>query len=135
LRLDEGEMAHVGVDVHRASYQVAIASDLRGLVTSWTQPASPDLLVERLGPARERIAQVIYEAGPTGSALVRRLRAAGYAAEVIAPSKVPSVPGPEAKSDRLDCRKLAVFSQKGHYRPVALSITHNSPVSGSVIHH
>jgi transposase len=118
LHLDAGEIAHVGVDVHKASYHVAIVSDLRGLVASWTQPASPDLLVERLGPARERIAQVVYEAGPTGFALVRRLRAAGLAAEVIAPSKVPTMPGPEAKSDRLDGRKLAVFAQKGLLRPV-----------------
>src|SRR5690349_7577477 len=28
------------------------------------------------------------------------------------------MPGPEAKSDRLDCRKLAVFAQKGLLRPV-----------------
>ena len=29
-------------------------------------------------------------------------------------------PGPEAKSDRLDCRKLAVFAQKGLLRPVRI---------------
>jgi transposase len=37
---------------------------------------------------------------------------------VIAPSKIPTMPGPEAKSDRLDCRKLAVFAQKGLLRSV-----------------
>ena len=36
----------------------------------------------------------------------------------IAPSKVPAMPGPEAKSDRLDCRKLATFAQKGLLRAV-----------------
>jgi transposase len=118
LRLDTGEVAHVGVDVHKASYHVAIVTDLRGPVATWTQPANPDLLVERLKPIGERIAQVVYEAGPTGFALVRRLRAAGLKAEVIAPSKIPTMPGPEAKSDRLDCRKLAVFARKGLLRPV-----------------
>jgi transposase len=118
LRLDTGEIAHVGVDVHKASYHVAIVSDLRGLVATWTQPADPDLLVERLNPIRAQVAQVVYEAGPTGCALVRRLRASGFSAEVIAPSKIPTMPGPEAKSDRLDCRKLAVFAQKGLLRPV-----------------
>jgi transposase len=118
FRLDPGETAHVGVDVHKASYHVAVVTDLRGLVASWTQPASPDLLVERLEPIRTQVAQVVYEAGPTGFALVRRLRAAGYRAEVIAPSKIPTMPGPEAKSDRLDCRKLAVFAQKGLLQPV-----------------
>lgn len=118
LQLDEGETAHVGVDVHKASYHVAVVTDLRGLVATWTQPADPDRLVERLGPAREHIAQVVYEAGPTGFALVRRLRAAGHGVEVIAPSKIPTLPGPQAKSDRLDCRKRAIFAQKGRLRPV-----------------
>jgi transposase len=118
LRLDTGEVAHVGVDAHKASYHVAVVTDRRGLVATWTQPASPELLVERLKPIGSQIAQVVYEAGPTGFALVRRLRAAGLKAEVIAPSKVPTMPGPEAKSDRLDCHKLAVFAQKGLLRPV-----------------
>jgi transposase len=118
LRLDAGEVAHVGVDVHKASYHVAVVTDRRGLVASWTQPADPDLLVERLKPISTQVAQVAYEAGPTGFALVRRLRAAELKAEVIAPSKIPTMPGPEAKSDRLDCRKLAVFAQKGLLRPV-----------------
>jgi transposase len=118
LRLDTGEVAHVGVDVHKASYHVALVTNLRGLVATWTQPASPDLLVARLSPIRTQVAQVVSEAGPTGFGLVRRLRAAGYAAEVIAPSKIPTMPGPEAKSNRLDCRKLAVFAQKGLLRPV-----------------
>jgi transposase len=118
LRLDTGEIAHVGVDVHKTSYHVAVITDLRGLVATWTQPANPDLLVVRLKPIGAQIAQVVYEAGPTGFALVRRLRAAGLKAEVIAPSKIPTMPGPEAKSDRLDCRKLAVFAQKALLRPV-----------------
>ena len=49
LRLDTGEVAHVGVDAHKASYHVAVVTDRRGLVATWTQPASPELLVERLG--------------------------------------------------------------------------------------
>ena len=118
LRLDTGEVAHVGVDVHKASYHVAVVTDLRGLIATWTQPADPALLVGRLAPVRAQVAQVVYEAGPTGFALVRRLQAAGLKAEVIAPSKIPTMPGPEAKSDRLDCRKLAVFAQKGLLRPV-----------------
>jgi len=57
-----------------------------------------DLLVERLKPISTQVAQVVYEAGPTGFALVRRLRAAELKAEVIAPSKIPTMPGPEAVS-------------------------------------
>jgi hypothetical protein len=32
LRLKEGEMVHVGVDVDKASYSVALFSDRRGLI-------------------------------------------------------------------------------------------------------
>ena len=61
---------------------------------------------------------MVYEAGPVGFGLVRRLRAAGFDADVIAPSKIPALPGAEPKSDRLDGRKLAMFSLKGLLQPV-----------------
>jgi transposase len=118
LRLDQGEVVHVGVDVHKHTYHVAVLSDVRGFVTTWVQPACPDLLVQRLRPILDQVAQVVYEAGPTGFALVRRLRDAGLSAEVIAPSKIPTLPGQQSKSDRLDGRKLATFAQKGLLRPV-----------------
>jgi transposase len=118
LSLDCGEAAHVGVDVHKATYQVAVCTDRRGLIATWVQPADPGLLVTKLLPSRSRIAQVVYEAGPTGFALARRLRAEGFQAEVIAPSRTPATPGPEPKNDRLDARRLATFAQKGLLTPV-----------------
>jgi transposase len=108
----------VGVDVHKASYSVALFSDRRGLIATWVQPARPELLIERLRPLRGGIAQVVYEAGPTGFGLARRLRSEGYDAQVIAPSKLLAPVGPEAKSDRLDCRRLAQLSAKGPLHPV-----------------
>src|SRR3954471_3978200 len=118
LRLEPGEAVHVGVDVHKASYSVALFSDGRGLIATWVQPARPEVLLERLRPLREGIAQVVYEAGPTGFTLARRLRAEGYNAQVIAPSKLLAPVGPEAKSDRLDCRRLAQLAAKGLLHPV-----------------
>src|SRR5262249_24114976 len=118
LCLEEGEVIHVGVDVHKASYSVALYSVERGLLTTWTQPARPELLIERLQPTRGAVAQVVYEAVPTGFGLARRLRAEGYQAQVIAPSKLLAPVGPEAKSDRLDCRRLAQLSAKGLLHPV-----------------
>jgi transposase len=113
LSLEVGESVHVGVDIHKASYSVAIYSDRRGLLATWVQPARPELLVERLRPIQKGIAQVVYEAGPTGFGLARRLRAESFEAHVIAPSKLLAPVGPEAKSDRLDCRRLAQLSAKG----------------------
>jgi transposase len=118
LRLEPGEAAFVGVDVHKATYHVAVVSDSRGLLATWVQPARPEALAERLGPIRERVACVAYEAGPTGFSLARHLLAAGLPAQVIAPSKLLAPVGPEAKTDGLDCRKLAFFAQKGLLRPV-----------------
>jgi transposase len=108
----------VGVDVHKASYSVALFSEARGLIATWVQPARPEVLLERLRPLREGLAQVVYEAGPTGFTLARRLRSEGYDARVIAPSKLLAPVGPEAKSDRLDCRRLAQLSAKGLLHPV-----------------
>jgi transposase len=118
IRLEGGEAVHVGVDVHKASYSVALFSDRRGLIATWVQPARPEVLLERLRPIRAGIARVVYEAGPTGYALARRLRAEGYNAQVIAPSKLLAPVGPEAKGDRLDCRRLAQLSAKGLLHPV-----------------
>ena len=118
LRLGPDEAAHVGVDVHKATYHVAVLSNQRGLLATWVQPANPEALIERLRPIHNRVAQVVYEAGPTGFSLVRRLRAAGLPAQVIATSKVLAPVGQEAKCDRLDCRRLALLSSKGLLHPV-----------------
>jgi len=118
LQLGKKERCHVGVDVHKQTYHVAVWSEERGLVATWVQPANAALLVEKLRPYRKQINEIVYEAGPTGFSLARILREAGFSAEVIAPSKMLVQPGPEAKSDRLDCRRLAMFSAKKLLRPV-----------------
>src|SRR5262245_44493770 len=118
IDLDAGETVHVGVDVHKRTYHVAAWSGTRGLIATWVQPASAEALLERLEPLRGRIAAVVYESGPTGFGLARRLEDAGLPVRVIAGSRLLVPPGPEAKSDRLDCRRLAMLSQKGLLHPV-----------------
>lgn len=118
IRLEDGEVLHVGGDAHKVTCYVAVLSDQRGLLTTWAQPADPEPLVEELEPFRGQVAQVVSEAGPTRFTLARRLQAAGLAAEVIAPSKTPTLPGPEDTCDRLECRRLAAFAQKGLLSPV-----------------
>jgi transposase len=63
-------------------------------------------------PFKEHVNRVVYEAGPTGYGLVRALRAEGFRADVIAPSRTPKSTGQEAKSDRLDSRRLSMWSAK-----------------------
>lgn len=51
--------------------------------------------------------QVVYEAGPCGYELHRRLREAGIDCRVAAPSLTPKKPGLRVKTNRRDARKLA----------------------------
>src|SRR5512135_3055164 len=117
-RLDQGEAVYIGVDVHKVTYHVALYSGSRGILATWVQPARPELLIERLNLIKGHVAGVVYEAGPTGFSLARRLRAAGLPAQVIATSKVLAPVGREAKCDRLDCRRLALLASKGLLHPV-----------------
>jgi transposase len=47
-----------------------------------------------------------YEAGPTGFGLHDELVQQAYTCVVVAPSKVPRVPGERVKTNRLDSRAV-----------------------------
>ena len=115
------ERVDVGVDVHKSSYSVTMWSEARqGYVSHWTQPADSVALIGRLRPCNGHVRRVVYEAGPTGYALARALREADFEVQVIAPSRTPKSTGQEAKSDRLDSRRLAMWSAKGLLHPVRI---------------
>lgn len=119
IRLLESEPVYVGIDVHKKDYKVALWSEARqDVVSAWVQPADSAALCARLAPHGAQIAGVFYEAGPTGYELARGLRACGLRAEVIAPSHTPTATGQEAKSDRLDARRLSMYGAKGLLRAV-----------------
>ena len=104
------ERVDVGVDVHKSSYSVTMWSEARqGYISHWTQPADSVALIGRLRPCNGHVRRVVYEAGPTGYALARALRQADFEVQVIAPSRTPKSTGQEAKSDRLDSRRLAMW--------------------------
>ena len=72
----KGKAVHVGIDVHKRSYRVALLrSD--GAWKEWTAPSSPKALESTLLPIRSRIGAVVYEAGPCEFGLARRLIRAG----------------------------------------------------------
>ena len=122
--LADGERAFVGADVHRTTYSVAIWSARRGLIQHWTQPSDPALLVRRLEPIRAQVERVVYEAGPTGYALARKLRDAGYIADVIVTSQMLRTTAAGAKSDRLDCCRLAEHACKDLLKSVQVPTEH-----------
>ena len=113
-KLAAGETITVGIDAHQGSWDVAYWSDGCGCVIRHFHHAGKMAdLVKKLKGIKDHISQVVYEAGPTGYGLVRALRADGMPAEVVAPSKMPRMPVPGAKSDRTDSIRLAGYASKG----------------------
>ncbi len=111
---------YVGLDVHRDSIAIAVAvADGKPAESLGTVPNDIPKLIKRplrLGPAASL--RCCYEAGPTGFGLARRLREAGIACEVIAPSLVPVQPGARVKTDRRDAEKLARYLRSGDLTPI-----------------
>lgn len=110
----------VGLDVHKDSVEIAVAewgrSEPRSLGRMRPETSRLIRKLQRLGPAEGTL--VCYEAGPTGYGLCRALRAAGFACEVIAPSKRPRVPGDKVKTDRRDALALARSLRSGDLTPI-----------------
>ena len=67
-----------------------------------------------------KVVQMAYEAGPTGFGLARALEAAGLPVLVVAPSRVVRPVSSGAKTDRLDCLKLAEYAMRGMLKPIAI---------------
>jgi transposase len=53
--------------------------------------------------------RIVYEAGPCGYELYRRLTKAGYTCQVAAPALTPRKPGERVKTNRRDAAKLARY--------------------------
>ena len=53
--------------------------------------------------------RIVYEAGPCGYDLYRRLTKAGYKCQVAAPALTPRKPGERVKTNRRDAAKLARY--------------------------
>jgi len=106
----------VGMDAHKNSIKVAALLPGQAEPVEWTEDTTTEA-VRRLGRRLQRLApgeiRGCYEAGPTGYALQRQLRAAGIGCTVIAPSLTPVQPGVRIKTDRRDARKLAELFRAG----------------------
>ena len=106
----------VGMDAHKESIKLAAFFPERPEPVEWTETTTVEA-IRRLARKLQREApgevRCCYEAGPTGYALQRQLRAAGIGCTVIAPSLTPVKPGLRIKTDRRDARKLAELFRAG----------------------
>jgi transposase len=116
----EGEVAFVGLDVHKKSFTVSVWTPQQGTIANWTHPADALSLSRKLGPYRHQIQRIVYEAGPTGYWLCHTLKDAGFSVDVVAPSKTPQAPNRNGKSDRRDAQELARLAGKGMLTPIVV---------------
>jgi transposase len=119
FELGAEDRVFVGLDVHKKSYHAAVRVNGAPGRTTVLPPTTAAVLA-LLEPYRTAHLEVVYEAGPTGFGLVRALRKAGVKAQVIAPSKTPKPSGDTNKTDRLDCRLLALYAEKELLRAVGV---------------
>ena len=113
----------VGLDVHKDSITIAWAEGgpFQGAVVEGTVAHDFPRLIKRLLKlgAAEHL-WVAYEAGPTGYGLARALLEAGIQCIVVAPNKVPKMPGSRVKTDQRDARDLAQALRAGSLTGIAL---------------
>jgi transposase len=118
--MDEGIKFFVGLDVHKESIAVAVAEGGRaaGRQLGVIGHDVTRLLKMLKGYGSPGQVQVVYEAGPTGYGLQRRLAARGYHSQVIAPSLIPKRAGVRLKTDRRDAVRLAELARAGELRAI-----------------
>ena len=107
----------VGLDVHKESIAIAVAEAGRQaprfIGTVIPSLRSLQSALRKINSASRTL--VVYEAGPCGYGLARRLNAQGYACEVVSPAHIARSPIEQrVKTDRRDALLLARESRAGN---------------------
>lgn len=119
INLTQDDELYIGIDVHKKSYHVALWLNDAPAV-DYVMTADAKKLAETLKKVQSAVKNIVYEAGPTGYSLARLLKKDNFPVQVIAPSKTPRSSGKDAKTDRLDAKKLAQFAAKRLLRPISI---------------
>ena len=110
-------MRWVGLDVHAHASAVAVFDDVGGEVITRRVVGRPMGVLEVVR-GLPRPVRAVYEAGPTGSGLVRRARAEGIEMAVCSPGNIERRPGDRIKTDKRDAIRLAPLFAAGDLRLV-----------------
>jgi len=110
------------MDVHKETIVVACASEgeeIRVAGTIANTAAALDSMVRKLASGGKH-PSFVYEAGPGGYVIYRRLREKGFACMVAAPSLIPRKSGERIKTDRRDAIMLTRLYRAGELTGVVV---------------
>jgi transposase len=114
--MENHSIVWVGMDTDAKNNQIALYRGWEGEpAEEWVAGMDGKGIKQLIQRLKRETGEVrcVYEAGPCGYPLARRLREAGIGCDVIAPSLTPRKPGDRVKTNRRDARNLGRLYRAG----------------------